>query len=61
MRMTVAMARLFIRTTINRIGRFDPEQAHDLTEAISVLIEDAIEHAPARPADAKGDTDDAVL
>jgi len=43
--MTIAMARLYVRTTLNRIGRFDPDQAHELTEAIQLMIDDAVERA----------------
>lgn len=47
--MTIAMARLTVRTYLDRMGRFDPEGAHDLQQAITLLIEDAIERAARTP------------
>ena len=49
--MTIAMARLTVRTYLDRVGRFDPEGAHDLQQAITLLIEDAIERAARSPND----------
>jgi len=43
--MTIAMARLTVRTYLNRLGRLDPEAAQDLTEAIQLIIDDAVERA----------------
>jgi hypothetical protein len=40
--MTIAMARLVVRTEINRLARLEPDEARDLERAIHVLIDDAI-------------------
>ena len=48
--MTIAMARLTVRTYLDRMGRFDPEEAHDLQQAITLLIEDAVARALEPPA-----------
>ena len=41
--MTIAIARLTVRTHLNRMGRFDPDGAQDLEQAITLMIEDALE------------------
>jgi len=40
--MTIAMARLIVRTEINRLARLEPDEARDLERAIHVLIDEAI-------------------
>jgi hypothetical protein len=40
--MTIAMARLVVRTEINRLARLEPDEARDLERAIHVLIDDAV-------------------
>lgn len=40
--MTIAMARLIIKTALNRLARLEPEEARDLERAIQVLIDDAV-------------------
>jgi hypothetical protein len=40
--MTIAMARLVVKTEINRLARLEPDEARDLERAIHVLIDDAV-------------------
>jgi hypothetical protein len=43
--MSIGMARLLVRTTLDRMGRFDPDGAYELQQAITLLIEDAVGRA----------------
>jgi hypothetical protein len=40
--MTIAVARLVVRTQLNRLARLEPDEARDLERAIHILIDQAV-------------------